>query len=300
MGRELKRVPLDFEWPIDKTWWGYFLPESLHEVRCTECDGGGYSKEAKRLQDRWYGYVPFDPRETGSQFLQASTPEVRAFAERNVASAPSYYRSGEDAIVEEAQRLANHWNGSWSHHLAQEDVEALVADGRLMDFTHTWSREDGWQPKDPAPHVTAEEVNKWSLHGMGHDSINAAVVIRAHCEREGLPLLCSNCGGHGSTEAHPGQRQAADAWTRQEPPTGEGWQVWETVSEGSPITPVFATAEGLIDHLVTVGAWNKRWSRESAEAFVKGSGWAPTGAVIGGKHHTPEDMPADLAKLEAE
>ena len=28
---------------------------------------------------------------------------------------------------------------------------------------------------------------------------------------------------------------------RREPPIGDGWQVWETVSEGSPVTPVFAT-----------------------------------------------------------
>jgi len=30
-----------------------------------------------------------------------------------------------------------------------------------------------------------------------------------------------------------------------DPPTGEGWQLWETVSEGSPLTPVCATAEEL-------------------------------------------------------
>lgn len=293
MGREIKRVPTDFAWPIDKTWWGFLLPTSLHKTSCKDCQGGGYSPEAKRLHDRWYGYTKFSPTETGSDYLQITTPEVRALAERNVASAPDYYGKGEDAIQTEAQRLANLWNGAWSHHLAQEDVDALVAAGRLMDFTHTWTKDDGWQLKDPAPDVSADEVNRWSLQGFGHDGINSGVVIQAYCERNELPHLCSNCDGHGSVEAHPGQRQAADAWERQEPPAGEGWQVWETVSEGSPITPVFATAEELVDHLVNVGAWNKTWSREAAESFVHGSGWAPTGMVISGKFHSPEDIPAE-------
>lgn len=30
---------------------------------------------------------------------------------------------------------------------------------------------------------------------------------------------------------------------KQEPPEGDGWQVWETVSEGSPISPVFSSDE---------------------------------------------------------
>ena len=30
------------------------------------------------------------------------------------------------------------------------------------------------------------------------------------------------------------------------PPTGDGWQLWQTVSDG-PVTPVFDSAEKLID-----------------------------------------------------
>lgn len=286
MGRELRRVPLDFDWPLDKTWRGFLLPKSLHENKCDACDGSGYSETARNLKDRWYGYVPFDPAETGSTPLTSETPEVRAFAERNVHPAPGHGMD-ERVIVEEAQRLADLWNSSWSHHLAQEDVNALVAAGRLMDFTHTWTRATGWQPKDPAPGVAAAEVNRWSLAGFGHDSINCGVVIEAHCNRLGVSQLCAACEGQGSVEAYPGQRAEADAWEPEEPPVGEGWQVWETVSEGSPITPVFPTPEALIDHLVYVGAWGKKWQRESAEAFVK-DGWAPTGIVMNGTFHTPE------------
>lgn len=291
MGRELKRVPLDFQWPQDKVWEGFLMPEHLHEQKCSECDGGGYSPEAKRLQDLWYGYEPFQPADTGSTAFTVATPEVRAFAERNIASSPHYYGTGERAVVKEAERLLDLWNGMWCHHLAQEDVDALIAAGRLNDFTHTWTREDGWQPRDPQPVVTAEQVNRWSLAGMGHDSINCWVVTKARCEREGIEEKCSTCGGHGYLEKYPGQRTEAEAWEPYEPPTGEGWQVWETVSEGSPITRVFATDHALINHLVTIGAWGKKWSREAAENFVNGDGWAPSGIVVGGKFHTPETMP---------
>lgn len=55
------------------------------------------------------------------------------------------------------------------------------------------------------------------------------------------------------------------------------FQVYETVSEGTPITPPFATPEELIEHLATVGTeWDDPWSRENAEQFVRGSGWAPS------------------------
>jgi hypothetical protein len=293
MGRELKRVPLDFEWPLDEIWKGFLMPESLHENECQECGGDGYSETARKLKDRWYGYVPFDPAETGSENLTTATPQVRAFAERNVKSAPEYYGTSEAAIVREAQRLADLWNGSWSHHLAQDDVDALVTAGRLMDFTHEWSKDHGWQPKDPAPNVSAAEVNLWSCSGFGHDGINSGVVIAAHCERLGVSPLCPACEGHGSVEQYPGQRADSEAWEREEPPTGEGWQVWETVSEGSPITPVFASGDQLVNHLVNVGAWDKKWNRDAAENFVKGSGWAPTGMTIGGQHYSPETMPAD-------
>ncbi len=37
MGRELRRVPLDFDWPIDKTWDGYLNP---HYAECSDCDVG--------------------------------------------------------------------------------------------------------------------------------------------------------------------------------------------------------------------------------------------------------------------
>lgn len=279
MGREIKRVPADFAWPTNEVWQGYLMPDELHEDACPDCEHG-YSPHAEHLRALWYGYVPFDPASTGSAPLSGGTPAVRAFAERNVNSAPDFYGTGEPAIVREAQRLANLWNGQWCHHLSQDDVDALVAAGRLMDFTHTWTPETRWQKIEPPVTPTAEQVNEWSLHGFGHDGINASVAVSARCKREGHPELCERCEGHGSIEAYPGQRAEAEAWERSEPPSGEGWQLWETVSEGSPISPVFETPEDLAEWMSSPAyTWgvnrHGQPSYEQALAFIK-AGWAPS------------------------
>ncbi len=39
-----------------------------------------------------------------------------------------------------------------------------------------------------------------------------------------------------------------------EPPAGDGWQMWEDCSEGSPISPVFKTPEELAHWLEDTGA----------------------------------------------
>ncbi|MFC8065564.1 hypothetical protein [Streptomyces sp. NPDC057293] len=281
MGREIRRVPLDFDWPLNEIWEGFLMPDRFDEVDCPDCKNG-YSPQAQNLYDLWYGYLPFDPASTGSTPWRHDSPGVRAFAERNVINAPDYYGSGEAAIAREGQRLASLWNGQWSHHLSQEDVNALVAADRLRNFTHTWSREDGWQPKETPVAPTAAEVNEWSLRGMGHDSINASVVIRARCEREGVDDICPTCKGHASLEKYEGQRTEAEAWEPTDPPKGDGWQLWETVSEGSPISPVFATADELAGWMSDPERGDRWVPGDVARKFID-DGWAPTGVVTPGR-----------------
>src|SRR5690242_11491518 len=144
MGRVVRRVPLDFDAPLNEVWSGLLMPERLHGTPCPDCKNG-YAPKAQYFHDLWYGYVPFFPKSP----LNPSTPAVRAFAERNVTRAPEYYGAGEAVIKREATRLASLWNGMWCHHLSQVDVDALVAAGRLMDFTHTWNRETRWQKIEP-------------------------------------------------------------------------------------------------------------------------------------------------------
>lgn len=274
MGREVRRVPVDFDWPLNKTWEGFLSPDSLDGESCPDCENG-YSPRAQNLYDLWYGKIPFDPATTGSTPWRPDTSVIRARAERNIESSPDYYGTGEAAIVREASRLADHFNSGWLHHLSQGDVDALIKADRLRDFTHTWSREDGWQPKEPSITPTAAEVNEWSLCGMGHDGINAGVVIRARCEEEGIDDTCPTCQGHATVEKYPGQRADAEAWEPTDPPKGDGWQLWETVSEGSPISPVFATSDELAAWM-SDPARGDRWVPPATAAKFIADGWAPS------------------------
>lgn len=86
----------------------------------------------------------------------------------------------------------------------------------------------------------------------------------------------------------PPQRAYYRPWKDDE---ATWYQVWETVSEGTPVSPPFATREELIEYLVANGDyWDQLrrkvkytgcidcqpWSRKAAESFVNGTGWAPS------------------------
>jgi hypothetical protein len=74
-----------------------------------------------------------------------------------------------------------------------------------------------------------------------------------------------------------------------------GWCLYETVSEGTPVTPVFATAAELIEHLCTVGQdWDQvPMRRASAEAIVDQGGTFATMVMTGG-HLYRSDVDADV------
>jgi len=219
MGREARRVPLDFDWPLKKPWGGYLMPEPLREPECVDCGGEGYSAGARAIAGTFYAHmIPGD-------------------------------RATQDALC-------------WNDKIGQREVDHLIKEGRLQ----VW-RDGAWH-SDPR---TAEEVNA-EQHGGGmgggHDAINRHILIRYRCKRLGIPWRCPTCKGEGTVEAHPGQRAEAEAWEPTDPPTGDGWQMWETTSEGSPISPVFATAEALAEWCAT-GATVFGRSRVSAKEWLR-------------------------------
>lgn len=67
--------------------------------------------------------------------------------------------------------------------------------------------------------------------------------------------------------------------------------LYENVSEGTPITPSFATDAELIRYLVKKGDfWGNRWTQRSAESIVR-SGYAPSGiAYAGGPLLAPHEQ----------
>lgn len=309
MGRELKRVALDFDAPVGKTWDGYLNPHPYAE-ECKVCGGSGYSDRAALYAAYWYGHdkmrngrpvAPwFAARQNPPQREHRPTdPAIMAFATNNVLRGPSYYIHGkighlgepalpaeavdrpevQAAIQREAVRLCSMWKHMLMHNLTQDDVDALLRADRLMDFTHDWTPERRWQKKSPQPLVTADMVNDWSMSPghMGHDSINQWIVIKDRCRRDGVPYECAHCQGEGHVWTSQEAKDLYESWEASEPPEGPGYQMWQTVSEGGPISPVCATAEELARYLVAhpygvdKGTTFDQWMR-----FIEGPGWAPS------------------------
>jgi hypothetical protein len=339
MGRQVKRVPVDFNWPVGKVWEGFINPFYKFCDKCKECSGSGYSPEAKNFSDQWYGYSSygkpyFNASDIGAEPLTIDCPHLRKSVEKKVKwsifrskeeGKKEYYTndgriSYEEAVQREIERMFGLWEHSWSHQLCQADVDALVEAGRLWDFTHRpregfdleqavrdrayflWEEagtpvSDGvefwnaayeeytsryWLPYPNGYRPTASEINAWSMDGMGHDSCNNYICVKARCEREGVPCLCSSCEGGGDVWNPPSAEQQAEDWQEVEPPTGEAYQVWETVTEGSPMSPAFADPEKLAkwmvenDTSITSDMTFEDWMK-----FILGDGWAPSMMMTG-------------------
>lgn len=72
--------------------------------------------------------------------------------------------------------------------------------------------------------------------------------------------------------------------TSIDPPTGDGWQMWEDTSEGSPMSPVFKTPEELARWLSNneASAFGNQTATYKQWLEMINEGWAPCGV------YTPE------------
>ena len=202
MGRELRRVPLDFDWPLNRTWEGYIHPR--------------------------YRPCPSDNCENG-------------------------------------YTIAGKWIECLAHLLLMVGEAGVTPQKPL----HPWLVGIPLAP-ERRPHADAAEFSTGlagrSMSPFGHDAMDRWHATEALVKAAGLPEdwhICSVCKGH---TIHPDDLEASEKWQPTEPPTGEGYQMWETTSEGSPITPVFATLDELATyaaaHCTTFGS-----NRASAEEW---------------------------------
>lgn len=190
MGREVRRVALDFIWPINVVWKGFMNPYS--PTQCKSCGGSGEGPELRKLSNAWYD---FDG--TGAR---------------------------------------------WCDKINDEEVDALWEKGRLQPY---------FKAKP-----TAEAVNEWERNrrGFGHDAINRWICVETRANRLGINEPCSVCEGHGHYWCEDKYEDLYQEWERIPPPPGPGYQLWETTSEGSPMSPVFETPKELARWLTDNGA----------------------------------------------
>lgn len=221
--RKLMRIPLDFNAPLNKVWSGYINPYP-RPTNCQSCDGWGYNTATKQISDDWY-----DMAETGRDIRYEGVPVswAREAGRRN----PDLY-----------------WPAllfGWHHYLTQDEVDALDAEYRFHNHNYDHEKKE-WVRTAPCP--TAVELNKAYLTGMGHDGCNKNICVEVRAKRLGVWGTCPFCEKGEIHNPDEKLRKLYDEWRRTEPPVGEGWQLWSTSGEGSPITPVFSTKEKLADY----------------------------------------------------
>jgi hypothetical protein len=88
----------------------------------------------------------------------------------------------------------------WNDAITQDEVQALVDAGRLMDFTHDFTPGDGWRRNPARPVPTAAEVNEAQSKGgigTGHDAINRWILVETRAKRLGVWGKCTKCEGDG-------------------------------------------------------------------------------------------------------
>lgn len=248
MGREIRRVPLDFDWPQNKVWEGFLTPDRLHEDGCPDCTRG-HTAAAEWLQ------------------VLASRMDML----------------GSDIGDQQRGRPLHPWLAQDSYPPTSDEYQVLRPSEDILDLLAGLTGRDKGDLLSPLRGGDGYRIARKIIEAAGLDPETWGV--------------CQACKGHGSIEKYEGQRAEAEAWEPTDPPEGDGWQLWETVSEGSPVSPVFASADALAAWMSDPERGDRWVPQETAAKFIA-DGWAPsfvstpaTGLVSGVEwvgHHTTE------------
>jgi len=320
VGRELRRVPLDFDWPLNKCWKGFINPH--WEKKCPACRDNGYPGNtqeyyyleefvrrllltAESSHSRPENYVPQKGAPTFHAQMFGIDPGTHVrwpFDSDPVDALASLVQGeiseGDAAIIRRIAHLTPK-PGIWSPQKARYEwgfdeegkrTRTVVLDPEGgMYYPHPYLVEDDGIP-DPGTTfadlmLSIPEVRPEMLGWQGAWSITKAL-FEYHGDKVGtdddewaLPAwcVCQVCQGTG---IEPEAQAAHDAWEKSDPPEGEAYQIWETVSDGSPVSPPFATPEELArwmvgnDDSITKDTGYEGWLR-----FINGPGFAMTAQV---------------------
>lgn len=209
MGRLCKRVPLDFSWPMKTLWIGHVNP--YQGVKCPYCEIG-YSKQAQEIREQVYPWKKGDEWRVQNPYRVNELYFPNAKEHNMTQDEVDYYMSRQ-------------------HKNKLETVNRVMAD-RFPE----------------ADKVTPEIFSQLSLLLWDFTYDLDGLLIQYHSEKEGWDSSCPHCHGEGVLFLNEEIKRLHDEFRWVEPPTGEGYQMWEDTSEGSPITPVFKTAEELAEY----------------------------------------------------
>ncbi len=219
MGRLLKRVPMDFDWPLKTIWVGYINP--FHSVPCPYCHddvcdySDGLTKEAREYQRRFYGYQ--------NDWTYIRNP----------------YRPNEQYCPQALPYNMEKW-----------EYDFMVSDRNPY-------RERLFGTNIPPYEEITDYFLKYRMLDIEFDQCMIHTLMEEYCRRNGYDMCCPHCHGDGQLWYSEEVKQMNAVWGKSEPPVGDGYQLWEDTSEGSPQSPVFATLEELSE-----------WCAENAFTFA--------------------------------
>ncbi|TSC81868.1 MAG: hypothetical protein G01um101420_781 [Parcubacteria group bacterium Gr01-1014_20] len=249
--RVLKRVPLDFKAPIGKIWEGYLNPHPCFPG-CVTCDSSGYNEATKQIADDFYDLDGDRSRRWCNKITQ---DEVLALAFEGRLHHFTHIWVDGSGWHPKRWGTKGYWCPGCYVAVPQLSPEhyagyCIGCGEQKMLLLHE---------TDVRLHMpTAEEVNAMQDRAflMSHDAINRWILVEARAKRLGVWGTCRKCRGRGYTRLPRKMKKRYKSWKEYEPPTGPGYQLWETTSEGSPVSPVFAKVEKLAE-----------WCEENATVF---------------------------------
>lgn len=227
MGRTLKRVALDFNWPLKKVWDGFVNP---HHQPCPEAGTTCFNGE--NAASKYLSHI--------SSMLTLIGDDARRGSTHPYCETLPYYGEHPD----------------WS-------IQPLEVRQKMVDLI---GKLTGKNPVDGLGFGGSD-------YKIFHKLLEVAGIRNKDDEKAGSKWgYCQVCNGEN---IDPAVKAQYDSWVEQEPPKGEGFQLWETTSEGSPVSPVFPTLDALCawcEKNATTFADNKtsaeNWKKMLGDGFV--------------------------------
>ena len=144
----------------------------------------------------------------------------------------------------------------------------------ISNWDHPKNSRGQYLPMNDRPYIEAlnewiDGHNKWE---KGEDPAREEYGDRFYSECYGNPPMVEYY--------RPEWKEAEMTW----------YQLYENVSEGTPITPPFETQEDLCAYLVDNGDFlGYKWTKEQAEGVI-GAGFCPSGVVQNGLFMTGQEF----------
>ena len=246
MGREVKRVALDFDWPVKKAWPGYINP---HYKECPEA-----------------GRTCFNGSNAAACYLGHITDMLTVI--------------GGDAQRGETHPYARQLPYHMDH--PEWSIQPKEIRQRMVGLIQKLTDDDG----DFLGFTGKGHTIFFKLLEMAGIKNPPYENSKEYDEAKKPAYEWTNCLACKGESIDPAVQGVYDAWKRSEPPEGTGWQMWENTSEGSPISPVFKTPEALARWLTDseASAFGKQTASYDAWlSMIVGPGTAPSAISTPGK-----------------